>query len=338
MQRNACEKIQRNTCETRLQESVHFRARKIDENPIVARVAADMSYNMIHFRRHTRSGNIRGEWEGGMQVWASGSDLAGYRVTPTVQTRAAVVFLHAFADHAGRHERTMRRLADRGIIAYAYDHRGHGRSPGRRAFVSDFDGLCDDALMMIDAVAARESQHPLFVLGAGMGGIVALHVALQRPDMFSGLVLVGPTFSGGSSTSGVMRKLNPLLANFIPMAAAESHDIRALSRNPTVVEEFRADPLTHNGGIPSQTGQALGRAAEHALARAPEIRVPVLIVHGEDDKIASIRGSQHFVEASGNPQHHLYAVPAGHHEPFNDPGGDTLVDEVGIWIRERARR
>ncbi len=273
-----------------------------------------------------------------MQAWASGADLAGYCVKPFVQTRAAVVFLHAFADHAGRHERTMRRLADRGIIAYAYDHRGHGRSPGRRAFVSDFDGLCDDASMMIDAVAARESQHPLFVLGAGMGGIVALHLALQRPETFAGLVLVGPTFAGGTSTSGVMRLLTPVLANIIPMAAAESHDIRALSRDPNVVAEFRADPLTHNGGIPSQTGQTLGRAAEIALANAANVRVPVLIVHGEDDKIASIRGSRQFVEASGNPQHHLYAVPAGHHEPFNDPGGDTLVDEVGIWIRERARR
>jgi alpha-beta hydrolase superfamily lysophospholipase len=273
-----------------------------------------------------------------VQTWASGADLAGYHVRPTVQTRAAVVILHAFADHAGRHERTMRRLAARGIAAYAYDHRGHGRSPGRRAFVRDFRGLGEDALMMIDNVAAQEYGHPLFLLGAGMGGILALHLALERPTMFAGLVLVGPTFTGGTSTSGVMRFLNPLIANFIPMAASESHDVRALSRNPAVVAEFRADPLTYNGGIPSKTGETLSRAAEVALGEAHNVRVPVLIVHGEDDKIASIRGSKAFVEASGNDQHRLYAVPAGHHEPFNDPGGETIVDEVGIWIRELARR
>ena len=151
-------------------------------------------------------------------------------------------------------------------------------------------------------------------------------------------MLVGPTFSGGIATSGIVRRLNPLVASLVPTLHAESHDIRALSRNPVVVKEFRADPLTHRGGVPAQTGQELSRAAATALDEAAELTQPVLIVHGEDDKIASISGSRRFVEAAGREDVTLYAIPMGHHEPFNDPGGDTLIDEVGIWIREQVRR
>ena len=108
-----------------------------------------------------------------MQEWRADGDLVGYRMRPGVQQRGAVLILHAFAEHAGRHERTMRRLAQRGVASYAYDHRGHGRSPGRRAYVRSFDDLVDDALVMLDSMAAEESDQPLFLLGAGMGGILA---------------------------------------------------------------------------------------------------------------------------------------------------------------------
>jgi alpha-beta hydrolase superfamily lysophospholipase len=271
-----------------------------------------------------------------MQEWRGEGDLAGYRVRPTVQTRAAVLVLHAFAEHAGRHERTMRRLAARGIAAYAYDHRGHGRSPGRRGFVRDFDELTQDALLMLDSMASEESGHPLFLLGAGMGGVMAVHVALRRPNDFAGLVLVGPTFSPEPGTAAPRRI--PLMASLVPALRGDTHDIRALSRNPVVVQEFRADPLTHRGGIPVQTGHELHRAAEIAVDEASALELPVLVVHGEDDKIAPVSGSRRFVEAANSDEITLYEVPAALHEPFNDPGGDTLIDEVGIWIRERARR
>jgi len=113
-----------------------------------------------------------------------------------VQQRGAVLILHAFAEHAGRHERAMRRLAARGVASYAYDHRGHGRSPGRRAFVGSFDNLVDDALVMLDSMAAEESDQPLFLLGAGNGRSPRRARRAARPDDFSGLVLVGQRSPG----------------------------------------------------------------------------------------------------------------------------------------------
>ena len=79
-------------------------------------------------------------------------------------------------------------------------------------------------------------------------------------------------------------------------------------------------------------------AAFVLVANHGHFRLPILVVHGEDDKIAPISGSQRFVDAANSEEITLYAVPAALHEPFNAPGGETLIDEVGIWIRERARR
>jgi alpha-beta hydrolase superfamily lysophospholipase len=62
-----------------------------------------------------------------MDAWPIDSDLRAYADVPP-EPWAAVLLLHGFGEHAGRHALTMAALAQRGIAVYAYDHRGHGRS------------------------------------------------------------------------------------------------------------------------------------------------------------------------------------------------------------------
>ena len=52
---------------------------------------------------------------------------------PEGDARAVVVIVHGLGEHGGRYDHVGRRLAGAGFAAYAADHRGHGRSGGRRA-------------------------------------------------------------------------------------------------------------------------------------------------------------------------------------------------------------
>ena len=70
-----------------------------------------------------------------MDVWQTETDLRTYASVPS-NPLAAVLLMHGFGEHAGRHAATMDRLAGCGIAVYAYDQRGHGRSPGRPAMVT----------------------------------------------------------------------------------------------------------------------------------------------------------------------------------------------------------
>ncbi len=71
--------------------------------------------------------------------------------------------------------------------AVAYDRRGFGATPPGP------DGFrhLDDLLAVLDAVASE----PVWLIGNSMGGALAIDAALEAPERFAGLVLIGPGVS-----------------------------------------------------------------------------------------------------------------------------------------------
>ncbi|SIL86011.1 Possible lysophospholipase [Mycobacteroides abscessus subsp. abscessus] len=55
--------------------------------------------------------------------------------TPEGTPRAAVVLSHGFGEHARRYDHVAQRFNDAGYLVYALDHRGHGRSGGKRVYL-----------------------------------------------------------------------------------------------------------------------------------------------------------------------------------------------------------
>ena len=250
--------------------------------------------------------------------------------------QAALLLMHGFGEHAGRHAVTMDRLAERGIAVYAYDQRGHGRSPGRPAMVT-FGQSVDDALAMRRRVGAEHPGLPLFLLGASMGGLIAVRSAQRDPSGLAGVVLVAPALLSGVATSPVARTLGSLVAQVAPGAPLAELELAGLSRDPAVVAAYASDPLVHHGKIPALSVAEMIAAAAAAQNSAARWRIPAYILHGAADRIVSAAGSQRFAAAAGGDVT-LRLVADGFHEPFNDPGGAALLDDVAAWILDRAAR
>jgi len=64
------------------------------------------------------------------------------RTERTPQLRA--VFVHGFAEHAGRYEGFARRAASAGIEMHLLDLPGQGRSPGLRGLLEDAETVAHD--------------------------------------------------------------------------------------------------------------------------------------------------------------------------------------------------
>ena len=248
-----------------------------------------------------------------------------------------MLLVHGFAEHAGRHARTLEHLAARGIAAYAYDQRGHGRSPGRRGVVARFDAWVDDVLRMLDEVAADAPGLPLFLMGASMGGLMAIRAAQRRPAGLAGVIAVAPALSIDGGQPAFVKAIAPFLARIAPSLPAAKLDVNVLSRDPAVGPAFLADPLTFKKGVPVRSAVEMIAAGAAAFAEASRWTLPLLVVQGDRDRIVSRDGGPRFVAAAGGNDHTLRSVAGGYHEPFNDPGGDALVDEVADWILARAQ-
>lgn len=94
------------------------------------------------------------------------------------------LLLHGLAGHAGEWAQTAGWLTERHRVL-ALDARGHGRSERAPPDVSPRAHLAD-AVLAIERIALA----PVLLIGQSLGGHLALHLAAERPDLVSRLVVV----------------------------------------------------------------------------------------------------------------------------------------------------
>jgi alpha-beta hydrolase superfamily lysophospholipase len=100
-----------------------------------------------------------------------------------------------------------------------------------------------------------------------------------------------------------------------------------------VVAAYRADPLVHDQGTLGFAADAL--AATEALATVRSLGLPLLLLHGTADRIASVEGSRELAgRLAGQVTMHEYA--GGYHEPHNDLDRERAIADVIAWLRARA--
>jgi len=187
------------------------------------------------------------------------------------------------------------------------DLRGFGKtahSEGGYRHATDLVELFDD-LGLPSAV----------VVGASMGGGVAIDFVLEEPDLVRGLVLIGPTYDGfhflDEELFDQWRLLTDIYeAGRLDEAAALEADIwLGMNASPevkrAVIEMVR---LSYDHGeieekeIDSPASQRLG-----------ELKIPTLIVLGEVDRIDIARASDELINSI--PHARLVTMPGAAHLP-----------------------
>ncbi|MCA8020582.1 alpha/beta hydrolase [Burkholderia metallica] len=272
---------------------------------------------------------------------ADGLELASYRWPAgdgTVPPRATIALVHGLAEHAGRYAALAARLNAAGIDVLAIDLRGHGQSPGKRAWVERFDGYLDDADALV-AEAAR-GDAPLFLMGHSMGGAVAALYAIERAPArghaLTGLVLSSPALAPGRDVPRWMLAVSRVISRVWPTFPAIRIDAALLSRDPAVVAANRADPLVHHAAVPARTGAEILDAMTRIESGRGGLRVPVLVYHGTEDKLTEPDGSRAFGARVGSPDRTLMLYEGGFHETMNDLERDRVIDALIAWIHARA--
>jgi alpha-beta hydrolase superfamily lysophospholipase len=255
--------------------------------------------------------------------------------TPEAPPRGVVILSHGYAEHARRYDHVAARFADAGLITYALDHRGHGRSGGKRVYLRDMSEYVGDFHTLVGIAATEHPNLPRIVLGHSMGGGIVFAYGVEHAGDYTAMVLSGPAVDAQDSVSPVMVLLAKVLGRIAPGLPVEDLPADAVSRDPKVVAAYEADPLVHHGKLPAGIGRALIRLGETMPQRAAAITVPLLVVHGEQDKLIAAEGSRHLIECVGSSDVHLKVYPGLYHEVFNEPEQALVLDDVTAWIESK---
>ncbi len=154
---------------------------------------------------------------------------------------------------------------------------GFGDEP-RDESIIDLSGLAAYVLQRMDG--------PCDLVAQSMGGVVALTLALEHPELVRRLVLTGT--SGGIDVSRFG------------------------------AEDWRAQSQTSDAGMEQPPGWFVDDRTD-LTSRLPSLTAPVLLIWGADDRISPPAVGEYL--ASLLPHAHLEVVPGGHDHPHAHPAG-----------------
>jgi alpha-beta hydrolase superfamily lysophospholipase len=255
--------------------------------------------------------------------------------TPDTPPRGVVILAHGLGEHARRYDHVATRFGREGLIIYALDHRGHGRSGGKRVLVKDISEYTGDFDTLVGIAAKEHPGLTRIVLGHSMGGGIVFAYGVEHPDDYDLMVLSGPAVAAQLAVSPLLGWVAKTMGTIAPGLPLQALDASAVSRDPAVVNAYNSDPLVYHGKIPGGVARALLTVGETMQQRAPSLTAPLLVVHGSDDRLIPVEGSRQLVAAVGSSDVELKIYPGLFHEVFNEPEQEQVLHDVVSWINAR---
>lgn len=249
------------------------------------------------------------------------------------QPRAVVVVVHGFNSHSGHYLWVGDQLAANGLAVYALDLRGRGKSEGDRYHVDKIEDYIEDVDTLVEMAKATNPGLPIFLLGHSAGGVVSCVYTLDHQAKLAGLIC--ESFAHELPAPDIALAVLKGLSHFVPNAHVLKLDNNSFSRDPKVVEALNNDPFVADEKQPTGTVAAMLRGDERLKREFSRITLPVLILHGTDDKVTKPSGSQHFYEMAGATDKTLKLYEGHYHDLLNDIDKEIVMADIQQWIDAR---
>ncbi|XP_023128287.1 monoglyceride lipase isoform X2 [Amphiprion ocellaris] len=257
---------------------------------------------------------------------------------PAGPPRALVFVAHGAAEHCGPYDEIAQRLKELSLLVFAHDHVGHGQSEGDRMIIKDFQVYVRDSLQHIDLMKSRHPELPVFIVGHSMGGAISILTACERPEDFSGVVLIAPMVQmSPESVTPFKVFMAKLLNHMLPSLPLGAIDSKWISRDKKQVEAYDSDELIFRGGVRVSFGMQMMAAVARIEREIPSISWPFLLLHGDQDKLCDIRGSKTMFENASSSDKKIKVYEGGYHALHHDlpEVAESVLKEVNGWITER---
>ncbi len=249
---------------------------------------------------------------------------------------AVATIVHGLGEHAGRYQSVADALTGDEIDTWAHDHRGNGRSGGRRAWVDRWSRLHDDLEARVTELRDLAAGRPLVLYGHSLGGLVACGYVLSPqprplPDL---LVLSAPSLA--DSLPGWQRPAARVLNGLVPrLRLPNGLPAGALSRDPEVEVRAAADPLCSTRSTVRWGNEAFREQdrIRDLLQDLPAMPMPTYVLHGSADRLVPLEASAVF-EGMGNVTRRVHE--GLRHETHHEPEREAVLGEVVAWIRANA--
>lgn len=247
------------------------------------------------------------------------------------EPKGIVLIVHGLCEHQGRYDYLTKKLYESGYGVFRFDHRGHGRSEGKKVFYSNFNELIDDVNFFVDMAKKEYPSIPLFVLGHSMGGFAVSMFGIKYPGKANGFVM-----------SGALTRNNIGLASDLPRdLPVDTYFPNELGggvcSDPNVVEAYANDPYVEKQ-ISAGLFYEVFKGVEWVKENSEKFADPVLLLHGCNDGLVSEKDSRDFFGDISSKDKSLKIYPLLFHEIYNEPVRDEVIIDTTNWLDKRINQ
>ncbi|RKP12433.1 Alpha/Beta hydrolase protein, partial [Piptocephalis cylindrospora] len=257
--------------------------------------------------------------------------------------KATLTLLHGYGEHIDRFGELMRHLAKSGINVLGFDQRGFGRTGRRKGPLGHTGGwkvLEEDIHQANQRI--RLPNVPHFMFGHSMGGVNVLTFATRNDhdkDSLAGVIASAPAILQDSKIrpNPVVAWSGTQLARVLPTFPVTVNIApENLTKDSAEVKLFQDSYYNFDATTVRSMADLLANAkALMGVDRPARLKVPLLLVHGEDDRVISIEGTRQFKKHAVNcPDLTFKALPGELHEPHKGSKREELFSTYASWILE----
>ena len=236
----------------------------------------------------------------------------------------ALLFLHYWGGSSRTWDPVVNRLKT-DFRCVAYDHRGWGESDKPETAYSVHD-LANDAEALIQTLGLTR----YVLIGHSMGGKVAQLLAAKRPGGLEALILVAPAPPTPMNVPEAQRK--QMIQAYQNREAVEFLIQNVLTAVPPP-DEIRQQIIedTLKGGMAAKHAWPEKGMLEDISGAVPDIRVPTLVLAGENDQVEKIDSLERAVVPNIPTARMTVIAETGHLSPLEVP--ERIASEIRAFLR-----
>jgi len=261
-----------------------------------------------------------------------------YRHWPAQMPRptGAVMLFHRGHEHSGRMAHLVDELGLDDFAFFAWDARGHGRSPGERGFSPSFGTSVRDVDTFVRHVGERYgfATESIAVVAQSVGAVLVSTWLHDYAPRVRCAVLASPAFKVKLYVPFArpgLKLMQALRGNFFVNSYVKA---KFLTHDPERIASYESDPLITRL-ISVNILLALYDAAERIVADAQAITVPVQLLVSGDDWVVSHRPQHEFFERLGSAVKEKHVLPGFYHDTLGERDRKQAVEKARDFIRAR---